>query len=158
MVDYKWVAGACFLGILYLVWPYYTLLELASAARSGDAASIKELVDWERVRLSLKAQLQAHLETTTKRAEQQAFAKEYPAFATLGNVLALSIADRLIDTLITPQGLANLLKGGRVAASAAKEQSAPAKPSGNRSLKTAGMTDYVCTRRAAPADIPSRQA
>ena len=28
----------------------------------------------------------------------------------------------------------------------------------NHSLKTAGMTDYVCTRRAAPADIPSRQA
>jgi hypothetical protein len=29
---------------------------------------------------------------------------------------------------------------------------------GNHSLKTAGMTDYVCTRRAAPADIPSRRA
>ena len=28
----------------------------------------------------------------------------------------------------------------------------------NHSLKTAGMTDYVCTRRAAPADIPSRRA
>jgi curved DNA-binding protein CbpA len=28
----------------------------------------------------------------------------------------------------------------------------------NHSLKTAGITDYVCTRRAAPADIPSRRA
>jgi hypothetical protein len=29
---------------------------------------------------------------------------------------------------------------------------------GNRPLKTAGTSDYVCARRAAPADIPSRQA
>src|SRR5437870_2848536 len=110
MVNYKWVMGACCLAILYLVWPYYTLLELASAARAGDAAIIKGLVDWERVRVSLKAQLQAHVQTTTRSAEQQEFAKQYPGFANLGNAFALSLADKFIDNVVTPQGVANLIQ------------------------------------------------
>jgi hypothetical protein len=116
---HKWAAGACFLAILYLVWPYYTLLELATAARSRDSATISERVDWERLRSSFKAQLRAQirpfgLDMPTKRTEP---------FELLGGVLGLAIGDTLIDSVIdrtiTPQGLANLLKEeGRTTAAA----------------------------------------
>jgi hypothetical protein len=102
-----WTAGACFLAFLYVVWPYYTTFwELATAVRSGDSATISELVDWERLRTSFKAQLRARIQPFGEDTTEP--------FEFLGGVLGLAIGDRLIDSMIdrtvTPQGLANLLK------------------------------------------------
>jgi Protein of unknown function (DUF2939) len=108
----KW-AAAILAVMLYLVWPYYTSLTLAGALRTGDAAILKEMVDWDRVRASLKFQLRAHLESEARQREPS---KDNSGFAALGNALALTFVDRLIDNMVTPTGLANLIQGTRIAA------------------------------------------
>jgi hypothetical protein len=63
----KWAAGI-FVAMLYLVWPYYTLLELTQAIQAADAPTINRLVDWDQLRSNLKAQWQAHLQNIPKTA------------------------------------------------------------------------------------------
>ena len=113
----KWVAvAAVILGVmLYVASPYYTLIELAQASRSGNAAEINQLVDWKSVRTSVKAQLQAHLEHMPKTAEQ----KNNPAMAALGNAVGVTLANALIDKLLTPEGITNMILGARAATSPA---------------------------------------
>ena len=111
----KWSAGI--LGVmLYLVWPYYTLIELAQAIQSGDARAINQMVDWGLVRTSVKAQLQADLENIPKSAAE----RENPAFAAFGNTLALTFVNSLVDKMLTPEGLTALIQGARAAAPTAK--------------------------------------
>lgn len=66
----KWAAGILIL-MLYLVWPYYTLIELAQAIKSKDAETINQIVDWAPIRTSFKAQMQSHLENMPKAASEQ---------------------------------------------------------------------------------------
>jgi hypothetical protein len=112
----KWAAGI-FAAMLYLVWPYYTLVELAGAIRAGDAPTINRLVDWDRVRASVKAQLQARLDNIRKTAEE----RETPAVAVFGSTLALTFANPLIDKMLTPEGIASLIQGTRDAPPTVKE-------------------------------------
>ncbi|HMJ27713.1 MAG TPA: DUF2939 domain-containing protein [Xanthobacteraceae bacterium] len=127
----KW-AGAILGVMLYLAWPYYTLVELAQAIKSSDAPAINKLVDWSLVRTSLKAQFQAHLDNMPKTAAEQ----QNPAAAMFGNTLALTLANTLIDKMLTPQGITLLIEGAR-AAKTSKEarpvasQSAPVAPKQN---------------------------
>ena len=115
----KWAAAI--LGvILYLVWPYCTLIGLVHAIQSGDAQAINQMVDWGRVRTSVKAQLQADLENTTKSAGE----RENPAFAAFGNAFALTSVNSLIDKMLTPEGLTALMQGARSAAPPPKKQGA----------------------------------
>ena len=111
----KWAAAI--LGvILYLVWPYCTLIGLAYALQSGDARDINQMVDWGRLRSSLKAQLQADLENIPKSAGE----RENPALAAFGNAFALRLAKSLIDKMVTPEGLTALIQGARAAAATPK--------------------------------------
>jgi DUF2939 family protein len=103
----KWAAGI-FAAMLYLVWPYYTLLELTQAIQAADAPTINRLVDWDRLRPSLKAQLQAQLQNNPKTATERDFEQENPNLAALGNTLALTFANSLIDNLLTPEGIVRL--------------------------------------------------
>jgi hypothetical protein len=105
----KWAAAI--LGVmLYLVWPYYTLVELAQAIKSPDAPAI-QLVDWTLVRTSVKAQLQAHMDSIPKTASEL----KNPAAAAFGNTLALALANTLIDKMLTPEGITRLIEGARAA-------------------------------------------
>jgi Protein of unknown function (DUF2939) len=121
----KWAAGILAI-MLYFVWPYYTLLELGQVIRSGDAPAINRLVDWTRVRTSVKAQIQAKLQNAPKTAAQQDFAAKYPAFDGLG----LTFANSIIDSMLTPEGVTRLIQGARNAAPAvpASQQVSDAKP------------------------------
>jgi hypothetical protein len=123
----KWAAGILGL-MLYLVWPYYTLIELAQAIQSGDAQAINQMVDWRLVRTSVKAQFQADLENMPKSAAEH----ENPAFAAFGNAFALTLVNSLVDKMLTPEGLTALIQGMRSAAPTKTSQGvkAAATPSG----------------------------
>src|SRR6516162_4345322 len=106
--------------MLYLVWPYCTLIGLVHAIQSGDAQAINQMVDWGRVRTSVKAQLQADLENMPKSAGE----RENPVFAAFGNAFALTSVNSLIDKMLTPEGLTALMQGARSAAPPPKKQGA----------------------------------
>jgi hypothetical protein len=111
----KW-AAIIFGAMLYLVWPYYTLVTLGQAIRSGDAPSINRLVDWSLVRTNLKAQLQARVDSIPKSAAD----RENPAFAAFGSAFAMTMVNNLIDKMLTPEGITNLVKGARADAAPIK--------------------------------------
>jgi len=105
----KWATGIC-AAMLYLVWPYYTLLELAQAIQAADAPTINRLVDWDRLRPSLKAQLQAQLQNKPKTATERDFEQKNPGWAALGDTVVLTFANSLIDTMLTPEGIVRLVQ------------------------------------------------
>jgi len=119
----KWAAGIVAV-TLYLVWPYYTLMELSQAIRAGDAPAINERVDWDQVRASVKAQLQAHVVSLSKTTEARRLDKENPGLAAFGNTFVLTYANAMMDKFLTPQGITDLLRGARDAASAVTARSA----------------------------------
>jgi Protein of unknown function (DUF2939) len=127
----KWAAAILCL-MLYLVSPYYTLIELAQAIQSRDAPAINQLVDWNLVRTNVKAQLQVHMDSTPKTASEH----KNPAAAAFGNTLALAFANTLIDKMLTPEGITLLIEGARAAKTSQKahpvaSQSADAPPKQN---------------------------
>ena len=114
----KWFAGI--LAALYLVWPYYTLHELSQAIKAGDASTINRRVDWERVRAGIKTQLQAAVTAPQKTPEARQFEKQNPAIATFGNTLALTFVNSMVDRILTPEGIANLVQGLHTASTTAR--------------------------------------
>ncbi len=110
--------------------PYLTLHAMRSAARAHDAAALAPHVDFPRVRESLKRQLHAATERKARDAAGtgSGLAQAGAAFgAMLGNL----VADKLVDSLVTPERLADAMREGKIAgqpeneaqtAAAAKEE------------------------------------
>lgn len=102
--------GLVVLGLLALLaylyaTPYLTVISLRAAAEARDAAAISDHVDYPALRQSLKDQLNSHMMVS--------MAKEMDdnPFAALGAAFASMMVDGLIEGLITPTGLANLMAG-----------------------------------------------
>jgi len=108
----KWAAGALVL-ILYLVWPYYTLIELGREIHNGDGKAIGQRLDFQRVRASLRGQVMAQV--------RQAGTSD-----TAGEVKSVNI---LVHRIMSPEGMRGLVYPGNGAPSIAADPS-----SGTRSL------------------------
>jgi hypothetical protein len=83
--------------------PYLTLYRLKSGVEARDAETVAKYVDFPALRQNLKDQLQAAL---SKRLDPQ----QNPLAALAAN-LAVTFADPVVDRLITPEGLAELMAG-----------------------------------------------
>ncbi|GAB3343098.1 hypothetical protein GCM10027299_58530 [Larkinella ripae] len=92
------IALLCFVG----VGPFYTVHQLRSGVKNGDSEKIAENVDFIRLREGIKDQLNAK----TLGAVQ---GQRADGWAMLGSVFA----GLMIDKMITPSGLAMMLKGER---------------------------------------------
>ena len=99
--------------------PYLALYKLKSGVEARDAEAVAECVDFPALRQNLKDQLQAAL---SKRIDSQ----QSPLGA-LAASLAVSAADPLVDSLISPEGLARLMAGQKPPL-ASSEPSTPASP------------------------------
>lgn len=109
----KWIGLAIAIllvvGGIYFGSPYLAARNLREAAISGDADRLDAAVDFPAVRESLKAQTSAAL-SQKLRDDPQVQANPYAGFATL---LIPAVVDRTVDALVTPKGLAALLRGAR---------------------------------------------
>jgi hypothetical protein len=79
--------------------PYWTLHQMQSAARRGDAKQLSQYIDYPAVREDLKGEIRRAI---LKRA---ATAKQNDGSAALGSAFALALIDPLVDAVITPQAL-----------------------------------------------------
>jgi hypothetical protein len=94
------------LGAGYVVAsPFVTYHQLRTAADQRDAEALAEHVDFPAVRQDLKDQLNA--EASSRIAEKA----DNDALAVLGGLLASVVVDRVVESLVTPSGLAELMKG-----------------------------------------------
>lgn len=89
------------------VYAYYTpqlaLRELNNAARHGDTGTLERLIDFPAVRESLKQQVQERLSKSTSNSQSP--------LAAFGTALAGAVAAPAVDTMVTPDNVARLLRG-----------------------------------------------
>lgn len=96
------VAGA------YYASPYWTVRQLREAAEARDADRMSDFVDFPSLRESIKAELQASVVMPMLNDPKM---KDNP-FAGLGAMLAGAMLGPMIDSMISPAGLAAMLKQG----------------------------------------------
>lgn len=112
-----WVvaAGAVLasVALAYLASPFLAVRHFVLTARQGEADQLAESVDFPAVRASLKPQLSA---AVTARVEREPGMRSNP-LAGLGLMLVPTILDRMVDSVVTPRGIATLVRLGRTGSS-----------------------------------------
>jgi len=97
--------AAVLLIVAYYLAPYYAVYGMRRAVHARDAASISRGVDYPALRESLKANLAAGAAARLRERPGD------PA-AALAPLLGAGLADILVDSMASPEGLAALLRGG----------------------------------------------
>jgi len=109
--------------------PYLTLYQVAMAVKAKDAAALNQTIDYPRVRESLKGQFSAQM--TKKMGDPSA-----NPFSALGSMIGMALVNPLVDALVRPEMVMQMMKDGQVQtdkpapapAPAASEPAANAKP------------------------------
>ncbi len=124
----KWLGiGAILLVVLgavgaFLATPWLALDDLRKAARAGDAAQLEQKVDFEAVRTSLRDQLQARFEVELGALGD----RSNPLGAALAEALGPRIIQSAVDTMVTPEAVANMLRAADAGAQDVVADSLPA--------------------------------
>lgn len=117
-------AVAVLLLAAYALSPFLAIRELRTAANSGDRARLETLVDFPAVRDSLKSQISAKL---LQAMHDDPDLKGNP-LAALGALVAPAITDRVIDSVVTPDGLVSIIAQGKVARAESRSVSGSSPP------------------------------
>ncbi len=88
--------------------PHIAVNSMKSAVEARDAARFSQYVDYPALRESLKRELTAKLVGETQ-------GKNKDPFAAMGASMAAAFIDPAVDKLMTPEGLAMLMAGGKEA-------------------------------------------
>lgn len=100
-------AGALAVAALWAAAPVFAAQGLVRAARTGDQAALRRLVDFPAFRQSLKDELNAHLV-----AEMRDRAGGDSALSGLGMLLAPTVVSGAVDAFITPQAISAMVRTG----------------------------------------------
>jgi hypothetical protein len=90
----------------YMTWPIYTAVRLRDAMIAGDSAALAPRIDWDAVRLSLKASMSAE---AMARLEADPDAPAPTTWQRIKRALAPRFAGGAIDRFVTPEYLPVLL-------------------------------------------------
>ncbi|MDB5704927.1 MAG: hypothetical protein JWN66_2043 [Sphingomonas bacterium] len=91
----------------YALSPLVAVRSFVEAAKSGDAARLNAAIDFPAVRESLKPQLSATVESRARGIRIGG-----TSLAGLGALLAPALADQAVDRIVTPKGIATLVRMG----------------------------------------------
>lgn len=91
------------IGYLYAS-PYLVLNSIKTAAQNGESEKVSQYIDYPSVRQSFKDQMNAMM---MKEVQKQ----ENDGFAALGAMLASAMVDKMIDAVVTPEGMTLMLQG-----------------------------------------------
>ena len=93
----------------WITWPYYAVYDFANALDQGDQVALEHRVDWDSVRRGLRDDLNAvFLEGLSKNDLATS-----PLSTGLTALLGPTIINNVIDSYVTPRGIANLIRSGR---------------------------------------------
>ncbi len=105
-------------GGAYAYWPYHTITKFEDALRAADKDALERIVDFPAVRQSLKNQMKAKMSADAlggARGEKGADAVEQAKVATA--LFAGAVADKVIESMVTPATVTRLLKMDQAARS-----------------------------------------
>jgi hypothetical protein len=91
----------------WTVWPYYAVYDLVVAVREGDISTLEDRVEWDSVRQSLRADIKANVLAAAKLNTN---APSAGLGAGRALMLAPAIIDGMIDSYVTPQGVAAIVR------------------------------------------------
>ena len=97
--------------LAYLAWPVHAALEIREAIVAGDTTTLNRKVDWEALRLSLKASITPE---TLARLSADPDSPKPTLWQRIKAAVAPSMADSIIDRYVTPEHLPILLGYRRV--------------------------------------------
>jgi hypothetical protein len=117
---------------LYVAYPFFTLWRLSQAVKQGDEAALTTLVDWPKLRQGFKTDASGAIDEELAARQGEASDPRDLFGAALARIVAPAIAGGVIDALVTPQGLASLIRTGNARASGG-EPAASGGESGNES-------------------------
>jgi len=103
--------GALAVLAVYAVSPYWALYRLGAAVRDADTASLETRVDWVSVRQGIKDDFGAVMAARMSKA--QAEGGENSGWAILGAAIGGKMVETMVDSMVTPAGLAVMLQEGR---------------------------------------------
>ncbi len=108
--------------------PYMTLYQIKEAIEQNNSAKLRAHIDFESVRQNLKDQIKAFLATRMEAIQKTNQFLELLGVDLAGR-LADTMVDKLIDTIVTPEGLDELMRGriivGQIASEDKKPESVP---------------------------------
>lgn len=108
----RWIiASLLVLLLVYAASPYVSFWRFTEAVKSGDRQRLESHVDFRSVRQSLKVQLRAKLPKPAPPAP----GTQQDAFAGLVERLGPGLIDQLVDSFVTPEGLAALITNPELA-------------------------------------------
>jgi hypothetical protein len=110
--------------VLFAAWlfatPYLTLHSIKSAAEEKDIQSLSQYIDFPAFKESLKTNLKGKINRTlAKTHNDNPYANLLDA---AGSQLAVRMIDPLLDAVVTPESVAELLQGNPPAADSGKEK------------------------------------
>ncbi len=88
--------------------PYLTMYEMKSAMAEKDADAFSSYVDFPSMRESLRAQFMTMMKAKMEASPDM----KGNAFAGLGMMMAVGVANQLIDTMVTPAGVMTMMAQG----------------------------------------------
>jgi len=101
--------------VAWTIWPYYALYDLMAGLRHGDQVRLENRVAWDKVRQGLRDDLNAFF--IQKFGTNSPDKKEGANLGSgLAAVLGPSIVNQVIETYVTPVGIASLIKIGKTSA------------------------------------------
>ncbi|MDA1332086.1 MAG: DUF2939 domain-containing protein [Proteobacteria bacterium] len=86
--------------------PHLAVNSMKSAAEARDVSKLASYVDFPAFKESLKMSINATVSAEVDKKEQEGV-----PFATLGAAMVMAFVDPLIDELVSPEGLAMMMKG-----------------------------------------------
>lgn len=118
--------------------PYIALNNIKNAAQAGDSEKVSTYIDYPSVRQSLKDQMNVMV---MKKVTEQ----EQDGFAAFGAMLASTMVDKMVDTVVTPAGMTLMLQGKDLkdaATTRASEVQKEAEVVGGKTDYAAGYTSF----------------
>lgn len=92
------------IGGYYYASPYIVLNSIKSAAQAGDSEKVSAYIDYPSVRQSFKDQMNAYI-------VKDMASKETNGWEALGAMMATTMVDKMVDAVVTPEGMTLMLQG-----------------------------------------------
>ena len=109
----------------YWYWsPFLAIRAMHTAAQAHDADAFNAHVDYPRVRDSLKGQLSAQV------TEQMGGTRANDPMASLGRMMGMAMADKLVDAMVRPEIVMRAMQSGQFVARPQGQTPAPSTQAG----------------------------
>jgi hypothetical protein len=118
--------------------PYWAVHQMRSAAQAGEGDRLAGYVDFPALRESVKSQMQAMMVK-----EMQSDEMKSNPFAGLGMMLAGNMANMVVDGMVTPDNLANMINRGRAKSLMARDLSLANAPADSNSSNDPGKRPRI---------------